>query len=126
MQSWSISSDNILDHKSRIITQITIPKMVTTLIYLLFRRQAYRQSWKGCSWMGQRGKLWQGPKPMKLQTSAAPGSCKSNKKLEKAVAFTILPGSWDQTKQYCLKNYQIIYKEQYHQKQVWLSFKFGV
>ena len=26
--------------------------------------------------------------------------------MEKAVAFTILPASWDETKSYCLKNYQ--------------------
>ena len=45
--------------------------------------------------------------------------------MEKAVAFTLLPASWDQTKSYCLKNYQIIYKELYDQKQVPLSFKFG-
>ena len=45
--------------------------------------------------------------------------------MEKAVAFTLLPASWDQTKSYCLKNYQIIYKELYDQKQVLLSFKFG-
>ena len=45
--------------------------------------------------------------------------------MEKAVAFTILPASWDQTKSYYLKNYQIIYMEQYDQKQVPLSFKFG-
>lgn len=45
--------------------------------------------------------------------------------MEKAVAFKLLPALWDQTKSYCLKNYQIIYKELYDQKQVPLSFKFG-
>ena len=45
--------------------------------------------------------------------------------MEKAVAFTILPISWDQAKSYCLKNNQRNCKEQHNQKQVPLCLKFG-